>query len=267
MVAVNPRNTDNASSIHGIPMTEEAFEHLISLESPYRYELIDGLVYDMTGSSPEHADIADNISRIFKDQLGRQGPCRVYQEQYVFIPSQPSVVPDVVVTCDLADRDKAQRLKPFKIRSPLIVAEVLSFRGRYLETRVGTVPCACPPSPSTYGLSGREMNGSVMCHPSADRRKALSLRGESHTFFQIPTSESEVLSPSTTAYDHAEKFARYRHCPTLEVYMLASQNEQYIEVYRKTTGWKQERYVLEETVQLDQLDLELPLALVYEGVF
>jgi Uma2 family endonuclease len=64
--------------MHGIPMTEEAFEHLIGLESPYRYELIDGLVYDMTGSSPEHADIADNISTLFKDQLGRQGPCRVY---------------------------------------------------------------------------------------------------------------------------------------------------------------------------------------------
>jgi hypothetical protein len=40
--------------LHGIPMTDEVFEHVISMESPYRYELIDGLVYDMTGSSPEH---------------------------------------------------------------------------------------------------------------------------------------------------------------------------------------------------------------------
>lgn len=198
-MAVNPLTNDDASCIHGIAMTEEAFEHLISLESPYRYELIDGLVYDMTGSSPEHADIADNISRLFKDQLGRQGPCRVYQEQYVFIPGKPSVVPDVVVTCDIADRDKERRLKPFKIRSPLIVVE--------------------------------------------------------------------VLSPSTMAFDRKEKFARYVLCPTLEVYILASQDERHVETYRKSTGWKQECYTSEETIKLDQLDLELPLASVYEGVF
>ena len=198
-MAVNPLTNDDASSMHGIRMTEEAFEHLIGLESPYRYELIDGLVYDMTGSSPEHADIADNISSLFKDQLGRQGPCRVYQEQYVFIPNRPAVVPAVVVTCDVADRDKKQRLKPFKIRSPLVVVE--------------------------------------------------------------------VLSPSTMAYDRGDKFARYMCCSTLEVYILVSQDERYIEVYRKSTGWKQECFTSEETIKLDQLDLELPLASVYEGVF
>src|SRR5262249_3744643 len=150
-VAVNPLNEEEAASLHGIRATEEAFEQLISVESPYRYELIDGLVYDMTGSSPEHADIAYNVAEILKEQLGKQGPCRDYQEQYVFIPNKPAVVPDIVVTCDIADRDKKRRLKPFKLRSPLIVVE--------------------------------------------------------------------VLSSSTEAYDHNEKFARYKHCPTLEVYI------------------------------------------------
>src|SRR5690348_7356319 len=118
VVAVNPLNEEESASLHGLPMTEEAFEQLISVESPYRYELIDGLVYDMTGSSPEHTDIAYNVTEILKDQLGKQGPCRVYQEQFVSIPNKPTVVPDVVVTCDTADRDKKRRLKPFKIRSP-----------------------------------------------------------------------------------------------------------------------------------------------------
>jgi len=45
----------------GISMTEEAFERLLSVESPYRYELIDGVVYDMTGSAPEHSVIASNV--------------------------------------------------------------------------------------------------------------------------------------------------------------------------------------------------------------
>ena len=185
--------------LHGISMTEEGFEQLISVESPYRYELIDGVVYDMTGSSPEHSVIASNIDALLLDQLGRSGPCHTHREQYVAIPGRPAVVPDVVLTCDLADWDKDKRLKPFKIRSPLIVFE--------------------------------------------------------------------VLSPSTERFDRTEKFARYMLCPTLEVYMLVHQDEPYIEVYRRSTGWRQERFLSGDVVKLEQLDLELPVELIYEGVF
>jgi Uma2 family endonuclease len=187
------------AQVHGIPMTKEAFEQLIQVESPYRYELIDGFAFDMTGSSPEHADISSNIETLFKEQLGRRGPCRVYREQYVAIPGQPSVVPDVVITCDVADRDKEKRLKPFQIRSPLIAVE--------------------------------------------------------------------VLSPSTEEYDRTEKFLRYQHSPTLEVYMLVSQAKEHVEVYRKSTGWTQERFSTGQVVKFDQMDLELALVAVYEGVF
>jgi Uma2 family endonuclease len=176
-------------------MTEEAFESLISVESPYRYELIDGIVYDMTGSSPEHSVIASNIEALLLDQLGRSGPCRTHREH----PGKPAVVPDVVLTCDLADWDKDKRLKPFKIRSPLSVVE--------------------------------------------------------------------VLSPGTERFDRTEKFARYMLCPTLEVYMLVHQDEQHIEVYRRSTGWRQERSSSGEVVKLEQLDLELSVELIYEGAF
>lgn len=46
-MAANPQYDD----LHGVPITEEAFEHLISIESPYRYELIDGIVYDLRRST------------------------------------------------------------------------------------------------------------------------------------------------------------------------------------------------------------------------
>jgi Uma2 family endonuclease len=121
-MAVNPQPYD----LPGISMTEEAFERLISVENPYRYELIDGVVYDMTGSTPEHSVIASNIEALLREQLGKSGPCRTYRDQYVAIPGIPPVVPDVVLTCDRADWDKDKRLKPFMIRSPLIVVEVLS---------------------------------------------------------------------------------------------------------------------------------------------
>lgn len=185
--------------LHCIPMTDEMFEHVIGMESPYRYELIDGLVYDMTGSSPEHGTITTNVLTLLKQQLRKGGSCRVYQDQYVAIPGKPSVVPDVVLTCALSDWDKSKRLKPFKIQSPLIVVE--------------------------------------------------------------------VLSPSTERYDRAEKFARYQCCPTLEVYVLISQDEPHVEIYRRATGWKQELFLSDQVIMLDQLDLELPLAVIYEGVF
>jgi Uma2 family endonuclease len=84
---------------------------------------------------------------------------------------------------------------------------------------------------------------------------------------QSPLIVVEVLSPTTEKYDRIEKFARYMHCPTLEVYILVSQDEQHIEVYRRSTGWKQERFSTGQAVKLDQLDLELPIESIYEGVF
>lgn len=194
-MAANPKWYD----LHGIAMTEEAFERMISVESPYRYELIDGIVYDMTGSTPEHSVIASNIEMLLREQIGGSGPCHTHREQYIAIPGKPPVVPDVVLTCDRADWDKDKRLKPFMIRSPLIVAE--------------------------------------------------------------------VLSPSTERYDRTEKFARYASCPTLEVYLLVSQDEQHVEVYRRSTNWKQERFSAGQTIKLEQLDLELPVESIYVGVF
>ena len=101
--------------LHGIRMTVEAFERLISAESPYSYEFIDDVAYNTTGSTPEHSAISSNVEDLLREQLGRSGPCRIHRDQYVAIPGKPPVVPDVVLTCDLADWDKNKRLKPFMI--------------------------------------------------------------------------------------------------------------------------------------------------------
>jgi Uma2 family endonuclease len=180
-------------------MTREAFEQLISMEGPYRYELIDGQAVDMTGSTPEHSQLAGNCYLLFREQLPRSGPCRVHQDQYVEIPGgRAPVVPDMVLTCDVADWDKDKRRRPFRIQSPLIVIE--------------------------------------------------------------------VLSPSTEAYDRGEKFLRYQSCPTLQVYILVSQDEQRVEVFRRETGWETERFSAGEIIHLEQLDLKLLVEAIYEGV-
>src|SRR5436305_1895639 len=112
-MAANPQDDD----LHGTPMAEEDFEQLVSGETSYRYELIDGILYNMTGSTPEHGDITGNIFSLIHAHIRRKGPCKVYQDQYVKIPNAPTVVPDVVVTCDRSDWEKDKRIKPFKIQS------------------------------------------------------------------------------------------------------------------------------------------------------
>jgi len=53
----------------------------------------------------------------------------------------------------------------------------------------------------------------------------------------------EVLSDSTEGYDRGEKFAHFMRLPSLQEYVLVSQNERRIEVFRKPEGrghWQRE---------------------------
>jgi Uma2 family endonuclease len=200
---MNPQDDNNAyeqseEKLQGIPMTQEAFELVLTVESPYHYEWIDGMIYDMSSPSPEHSFIADSLVAIFRDQIGTRGPCRVLRDQSVLIPDRPSVTPDLVLTCDAADWDKDKRLQPYKVRTPLIVIE--------------------------------------------------------------------ILSPSTRSFDRTEKFDRYKCCPSLEAYVLVNQYKRHVEIYQRARDWQEELYIADQVVQFDQLDLELPLDAIYEGV-
>lgn len=183
----------------GIPMSEKDFERLISDETDCRYELIGGLVYDMTGSSPQHSDIAGQIEFLLKLQVGRHGPCRTHREQYVAIPGSTPLCPDVVLTCDPGDWDKDKHSKPFRIQSPRLVVE--------------------------------------------------------------------ILSPSTEKRDRGYKFTYYQTCPTLEVYLLVSQYEPRIEVYRRANDWQQEMLITGQIIHMEQLHLKLKIDEIYDGVF
>lgn len=83
---------------------------------------------------------------------------------------------------------------------------------------------------------------------------------------QSPLIVVEVLSPSTQDYDHQEKFASYKTCETLEVYLLVSQDARLIEVYRRENGWVKEAFTTGQVIHLDQLDLEFAVDEIYEGI-
>jgi Uma2 family endonuclease len=77
----------------------------------------------------------------------------------------------------------------------------------------------------------------------------------------------EVLSPSTADYDYGGKFELYRSLPSVEEYLLVAQDEPHIDIYRRQspTKWTFETITgLEAIVPLLSLNIELPLAEVYE---
>jgi Uma2 family endonuclease len=65
----------------------------------------------------------------------------------------------------------------------------------------------------------------------------------------------EVLSDSTEAYDRCGKAAHYRHLPTLREYVLVSQHERHLEVFRRSeTGrWELRDYESGGQVELSSV--------------
>ena len=87
----------------------------------------------------------------------------------------------------------------------------------------------------------------------------------------------EVLSPSTQVYDRREKFAHYRHLPSLQEYVLVAQDQVRVEHYRRqetqrtalATGkdWIFTDFQeLEEILPLPSIHCELPLREIYERI-
>jgi len=79
----------------------------------------------------------------------------------------------------------------------------------------------------------------------------------------------EVLSPSTADYDYGGKFNLYRRLPSLEEYVLISQDQARVETFRKTPGneWVLHTYEgLDATVTIKCLGVSVPLREAYEGV-
>lgn len=74
----------------------------------------------------------------------------------------------------------------------------------------------------------------------------------------------EVLSKETERDDRGEKFAHYRHLASLEEYVLVSQEERRIEVFRRSAeGWVLSEATAGQTIRLRALDLTLDVDAIY----
>src|SRR5438876_2091730 len=95
---------------------------LLVTNSDRRYEYYDGEVSLLAGGSSNHAAIALNFGVALDQALGDDADCRPYvSDKLVRVNSTKIVIPDVVVSCDLADHGESQI-----INSPILVVEVFS---------------------------------------------------------------------------------------------------------------------------------------------
>lgn len=87
-------------------------------------------------------------------------------------------------------------------------------------------------------------------------------------YAEAPTVIFEVLSADTERVDQGEKLANYRPLPSLRVYVIVSQTEPAVTVYRLADAeWAMEFYgSLDAVVELPELECRLALSEIYERV-
>lgn len=82
-----------------------------------------------------------------------------------------------------------------------------------------------------------------------------------------PSLIVEVLSPTTEGVDRLDKRLAYQSLPSLLEYALVSQAKREVQVYRRQgQGWDLEIFLEQDTVRLESIAFELPLAEVYRDV-
>ena len=93
---------------------------------------------------------------------------------------------------------------------------------------------------------------------------------DSDRYFKTrPSLIVEVLSPTTKSTDRREKLLAYKKIPTLQEYVLVSQDEIKIEIYRKDAqeNWSLEILSKDDKLCFNSVIFTMTMAEVYEDVF
>ena len=92
---------------------------------------------------------------------------------------------------------------------------------------------------------------------------------DNHEYYkEKPCLIVEVLSPSTEGTDRREKRHAYQNIPSLKEYIMVSQHECKLELYRRDCDHWQYFLLdeMEDVLQLECLDLSITMPQVYEDV-
>lgn len=91
---------------------------------------------------------------------------------------------------------------------------------------------------------------------------------DSHAITQ-PVLIVEVFSENSVKTDTVDKLREYSILPTLQYYLIVSQEEPFVEVYAKNADKWEFRYYtdLQENIELNALDASLLMGDIFEGIF
>lgn len=91
---------------------------------------------------------------------------------------------------------------------------------------------------------------------------------DSHAITQ-PVLIVEVFSENSVKTDTVDKLREYSILPTLQYYLIVSQEEPFVEVYAKNADKWEFRYYtdLQENIELTALDASLLMGDIFEGIF
>lgn len=88
-------------------------------------------------------------------------------------------------------------------------------------------------------------------------------------FIRHPSFIVEVLSEYTDGLERDFKLRQYKSISSLQYYMMVSENEVRVELFSRLNDfqWQYEDFVeLNQTINLEKLDITLPLADIYEDI-
>ena len=90
-------------------------------------------------------------------------------------------------------------------------------------------------------------------------------KADTNPYFSTePVLVVEVLSPTTEAADRVDKRVVYQTLESLKEYVLVSQNQRKVEVYRRgSSGWDLETYTGPDIVDLSSVDFTFSVAELY----
>ncbi len=110
--------------------------------------------------------------------------------------------------------------------------------------------------------------GSVPAYYYPDAMIACDPTDDSSRWRERPSALFEVISRSTRRIDEREKLAAYLKIATLEAYVRIAQDQPSAAFHLRTVnGWKLEQVAgMDGTIRLPSLEIELPLAELYERV-
>ena len=91
---------------------------------------------------------------------------------------------------------------------------------------------------------------------------------DSHAITQ-PVLIVEVFSENSVKTDTVDKLREYSTLPTLQYYLIVSQEEPFVEIYAKNSDkWEFSYFTnLQESIELTALDASILMGDIFEGIF